>query len=125
MAVLYARRFDHRKGALHPAQHFNAWAVHQQPYLRVHPQQPVDVVVGFVGNIAQAVLVTVPAEVITPVVATALDRPLLGSGGDVFDLLLIADEGVGADLVVLGAGGQVNAQVRSEERRVGKEWRWW
>ena len=93
MAVLHTWRLDHRKGTLDPAQHLDARAVHQQPHLRVHPEQAVHVVVGLVRDVAQAVTVAVPAEIVTPVVATSVLRPFLGAGRDVLDLLLISDEG--------------------------------
>src|SRR5690606_23610834 len=115
MAVLHARRLDHRKRALHPAQHFDARAVHQQTHLRIHPQQAIDVVVGLVGDVAQAVFVAVPAQVVAPVVAAPADRPLLGPYGDVLDLLRVADEGVAGNTVVFRAGGQMDTQIAALE----------
>src|SRR5690606_13464977 len=51
--------------------------------------------------------------------APAIHRPFLGAGGNIFDLLLIADKGIAADPVVLRTGGQVNAQVAAFEVVVG------
>ena len=110
MAVAHAGRAHHREGALDPAQQLDARAVQQQAYLRVQPDQPVDVVVGLVGDVAETVVVAVPAQVVAPVVAAAVGGPLLLAAGDVLDLLAVAYEGVAGDAIVLRAGGEVDAQ---------------
>src|SRR5690554_6843985 len=111
MGVTHTGRFHYREGILHPAQGVDRRAEHQHLGFRVFPQQPVHVVVGLIGYIAQAVLVAVPAQVVTPEIAFALFGPGLGAGGHILDLALVVHEGVVKNFVVFRAGGQVNADV--------------
>lgn len=53
----------------HQAQGLNRRAAQQQSHAGVAPAQAIDHVIGLVRNIAHAITITVPAEVIPPVVA--------------------------------------------------------
>ena len=81
------------------------------------PVEPVHHIIGFVRHVANAVGVLVPAAVVAPVIALRA-APFDIARSNVFDLLLVADEVIAIDLVVAGAGRQVDAHAVANDQVV-------
>src|SRR5659263_211108 len=86
LGVHHAGYAQHRELLSDQTQRLHSGAGQQQFDARVTPGQAVHHVIGFIAHIADAVTVTVPTQVVAPVVAAA-GAPDLIAGTDITHLL--------------------------------------
>ena len=86
-------------------------ACEQQFGRRRAPQDLIHQVVGFVGGVGDAVAVQIKGAVVAPVVAAFFARPFNHAGANVHGLAAVVDEAVVVDVVVIRAGGEVDADL--------------
>ena len=73
------------------------------------PDDLIDHVVGFIDLVGNAVVVDVKRRIVTPVVALPSLGPLDIARAHILHLGAVIDECVGIDIILLGAGGEMNA----------------
>ena len=114
-AVDHAARMKGGKLSLRPTQRLDRRAVEQQFGGRVDPDDPIDQIIGPIGDIGDAIAIEIERRVVAPVIAAAMNRPVERARPDIFHLIAVVDEGVLGDDIMLGAGGEMDADFATLE----------